>query len=115
MREDSLKSRLINKFGEGVYKHTFKEEVESKCADVMIDRFDFKKYTNFFYRRKSIETNNELFRERGYYKTLWMRIYKEYGESVLRDYKDADDYSDMIERRREEHYRALYALYAIKR
>lgn len=102
MKQDSLKKRLIEKFGEGFYKYIFKDSVEGIFYDVIDERFYFERYNKFYYRRKSRKQNTVVnkFRKRKYSYAVWSRVYKEYGEIVLEKYNTSDEYLKMSEEKR---------------
>lgn len=103
MKNSSLKIRIIEKFGENFYRHTFKKEVESARLDIVLGRFSYKRYNRFFYKRIFKENGQVIlkFRKRNYYKTLFSRIYKEHGEHLLREFKDSDEYLEMLNEKKQ--------------
>lgn len=109
MKTATLKQRLIAQFGAGMYRHIFKEEVDNICANIMGRRLILKKHDRFYLKRFSLETNEVIskFREKTYYEALYLRVYKEHGERVLRAYADTTAYLEALNERREETYRSM--------
>lgn len=109
MKTATLKQRLIAQFGEGMYRHIFKEEVDNICGDIMGRRLSLKKHDRFYVKRIFIETNAVIpkFREKTYYEALYLRVYKEHGERVLKAYADSTEYLEALNERREETYRSM--------
>lgn len=107
LRKHTLKQRLIAQFGEGFYRYIFKEEIDNICAEMMARRLSHKKYGRFYVKRISTETKDVLpkFREKTYYKALFLRMYKEHGERILKEYDNSEAYLDELRARREESYR----------